>query len=382
MIPPRRAGCLLLLKLVVGGAAMEMKSVLGKGLGGSIDSSLEVGSRPLPQATENGTVLVRVLACALAPGDPRVLSGACDKYQAPPSFPYVPGGDVCGVVEDASRSEKFKEGDCVYAMFDEAPRNGLAEYAVIKDTLAAKKPVRASPLEAAALASSALTAWWASRQFVKTGDRVLVLGGTGGVGAHLVQLVKTVGHAHFVACTTSHPRQVASNEALSAAIDRVVDYTREENWWDEFTGDEPFDVVFDLVGGRDRWRRALGVLKKQGHYVTFCGDDPHPQIHSSWDVAKMMTRILSRVVWTRLRPPKYTYHIGLSTEDDALTKLAALVDDGNLTVVLDPATPVPFEIEPIRDAFKLQQSRHAFGKIVVQVSDDDDDSEGDDLASS
>ena len=299
-----------------------------------------------------------------------MLSGECDFFQGPPRFPYTPGGDVCGIVEEINEGP-FAVGDWVFALFEgNGPTKGLAEYAVVAVKNAALKPKSATPIQAAALGSSALSAFWAVKRYVKQGDRVMVLGGTGGVGAHLVQLVKTLGRASYVAATTSadEPDNVVP---FVGVVDRWIDYRKTE-WSTAFKEEPPFDVVFDLISGRQHWENAAReCLKRRGYYVTFTGDHAHFEIHSFWQGLKFTLKYLTRQLWSRVNPrlPKYVYHIGLSNDDDALDQVADLVDKGLLHVVLDPSSPVPFELGPIRDAFKLQQSRHPRGKIVVQIAD-------------
>eukprot|EP00913_Durusdinium_trenchii_P010131 g9500.t1 len=63
-----------------------------------VEQLLTASQEPKPQVTKRGQLLVRVRAVALAPGDVRVMSGKTSLVQGPPSFPYVPGGDLSGVV--------------------------------------------------------------------------------------------------------------------------------------------------------------------------------------------------------------------------------------------------------------------------------------------
>merc|ERR1719174_2024355 len=103
-----------------------------------------------------GQMLINVQACSLAPGDVRTMSGLTKFLQMPKSgFPYVPGGDVVGIVVEADpECSKFSVGDCVVARFHDAPSGGLAEYCVVKTSLAAIKPEALTTVEAAALPAS------------------------------------------------------------------------------------------------------------------------------------------------------------------------------------------------------------------------------------
>jgi NADPH:quinone reductase-like Zn-dependent oxidoreductase len=101
-----------------------MRAVLARDYG-DIDSVLSVVDQhpvprldDLPPAKRRTHMVIRVLAVSLAPGDVRVLSGLTRELQGPPSLPYVPGGDVCGVVAELDESEtKLQIGDRVAVRF-------------------------------------------------------------------------------------------------------------------------------------------------------------------------------------------------------------------------------------------------------------------------
>ena len=158
-------------------ASRTMRAASVSDLGRNVDDVLDVVDNFSkvdfdPADPKNaGYALVRVQACALAPGDVRVLSGRTREVQGPPSFPYIPGGDVCGIVEAVADGEPFvRPGDSVVSQFH-VNRGGLAEYAVVKTAFCARKPPRLTPSEAAATASSGTAAVLLSRN-VKRGDRV------------------------------------------------------------------------------------------------------------------------------------------------------------------------------------------------------------------
>ena len=83
----------------------------------------------------SGQVLVRVQACSFTPGDIRMSSGSCDLIKKPDAFPYIPGLDVCGIVEEVEEGEtKFKVGDRVAGTWgDTFGVGGTAEYAALDD---------------------------------------------------------------------------------------------------------------------------------------------------------------------------------------------------------------------------------------------------------
>ena len=114
---------------------MAMKTCQGRGYGApqdmlTVESNVKIPSLvDIPPKERKDWAIIKVHAVALAPGDCRVLSGKTSPLQGPRSFPYVPGGDVCGVIteldEDAPADLPFKNGDRVCAMFHGAPAGPL-----------------------------------------------------------------------------------------------------------------------------------------------------------------------------------------------------------------------------------------------------------------
>lgn len=246
--------------------------------------------RPLLSKRAKGDMLVRVLACSMAPGDVRVLSGRTSLVQSPPAFPYVAGGDICGVVEEAGPKAKFKKGDHVISMFSGlGPWDGLADFKICKSTHTARKPSSLSAVEAAALPSSALSAMVAA-DVVQKGDRVLMLGAGGGVGPFLLQLCRHRG-ASFICAATTQPQQ-----ALELGASMAID-SRTEDWKIlPALRKEPVDVIFDLGLSPGTWEAAktCGVIKPRpaGRYVPFgVIGDPHPKAQHVGDVLKIMFKM-------------------------------------------------------------------------------------------
>mmetsp|Transcript_19933 Transcript_19933/g.37518 ORF Transcript_19933/g.37518 Transcript_19933/m.37518 type:complete len:305 (-) Transcript_19933:80-994(-) len=304
------------------------------------------------------------------------MKGHCDFFQSPKSFPYIPGGDLSGTVYEADDGSRFRKGDKVFVMFElPRPMNALAEYCVVKESLVELAPDSASFAEASCLTSSALSAWNASRRYVKAGSRVLILGGSGGVGTFLIQLAKNAG-ASYIAATSSDKDLV-----LSLGADRAVDYTS-ENWYeiDEFKND-PFDVIFDLgVGKRKAWNEAkrAKVLKngwRGGKYCSFSGDEPEMKIHNLSQAISFMMKLQCRSAWTSVWRfvPKYTWHgqDGLDLRAGDLAELARMLDRSEIKVVLDPASSSKFTVEAIKRGFHVMDKRRAHGKVVIEVNGED-----------
>lgn len=320
-------------------------------------------------------MLIRVLACSLSPGDWRMLSGDTALVKHPASFPYVPGLDVSGIVEELGQdvdASAFSVGDAVVATWSGAfGQGGLAEYALVDPKSAAHRPASVDAVQAAALSNSAghaLNALRAAR--IRPGDRVLILGGSGGVGSAAVQLARSSFGASFVAATSSH---VELLERLG--IDRAIDYTREE-WWNlpEFTYD-PFDAIIDCAEGVGAWRRVRdggGVLKgraRGGRFVAVVFNEWHIEFTRWWHIFPLIGPPLARMLWPRGGgAPRYTMYGGVDDVAGTLTELMRLADEGKLTAIIDPSSPLPLTAAGVCTAFDVLQSWHAQGKVVVQVS--------------
>jgi 2-methylene-furan-3-one reductase len=328
---------------------------------------------PGPLMIEPGTgkMLLRVLACSTSPGDWRTFRGDVDFIRRP-AFPYVPSGDICGIVMQVDGScPRFRVGDCVVATWTETPLSGMAEYAVVDCQLAIPKPTGLSVVEAAALPNSSLHALDVLREAnVTPGERVLVLGGSGGVGTALVQLVKRKTGASFVATTSTQTELM-----YSLGADRVVDHEH-ENWWDlpEFVDSQAFDVVIDCAEGLEGWERAKrsaavkpGVLG--GRFIAVSSDEPRMQIHNAQQMASFASTMLLREPFYKLRAastPSWRMYLGGATPE-SLAELSSIVEEGWFRVVVDPRGPFPFTTDGVRAAYDLQASFHAHGKVVVQM---------------
>jgi NADPH:quinone reductase-like Zn-dependent oxidoreductase len=339
-------------------------------INGNLDSITVSSSVPRPvlcKKAKSKEMIVRVLACSLSPGDIFMLSGRIIVMH-PKKFPYVPGMDVCGIVEEVSSSveeKEFKKGDIIVANNGINPTGGLAEYMRVKTSNATRKPEHVNPVDAAA-ASSAMTALHAA-QYVNTGDRVLILGGSGGVGTAAIQLVKQRG-ASFVA-TTSTQTELCTN----LGADKVIDY-RTQNWWDiqDFKTDK-FDKIIDAVGGKV-FQHSHNVLKmgnEGGYYIAVQNDDPNPDMSSWLKVFRFFAKLSIRPIYTWLCKRSNPIYVVLLPFDEmnGLREVLNLVNEGKLKVQQDPSSPFQFTEEGVRSAFRKLGSSHAHGKCTVVISE-------------
>ena len=290
-----------------------------------------------PKVAGPTEVLIRVHAAGVNPIDWKIRSGYL-KDLFPVKFPLILGWEVSGRVEEVGRdATTFKEVDDVFAMADPTRDGGYAEYIVVNQAFVAVKPKSVDHVHGAAAPLAALTAWKSLFETaqVKPGQRVLVHGGSGGVGHFAVQLAKWKG-AHVLATASTRNQQFLRD----IGVDEPIDYTKQE--FVEIARD--VDVVLDTIGGETQ-ERSWGVLKKGGILVSLVQPPSEDKARSH--------RVRGAMVNT---PPNGA----------ALAEIGRLIDSGKIKVTVDRILP----LSEARSAHELSQSGHVRGKIVLRVMEE------------
>jgi len=321
--------------------------------------------KPTLEKKKPGMIL-KVLTCSISAGDSMVLSGNIIFLR--PDLPYIPGMDICGRVEEVSDGiDEFKVGDMVVANNGMFPVGGMAEYMLVDPSLATHKPLSVDIMQAAACSSAATS--FNAVKYIKENSRVLILGGSGGVGSSAITLAKKLRLASYVATTSTQ-----KGMCLELGADEVINYS-EKNWWEiEEYQQNKFDVIIDTVGGRNFYGKATNVLKTGkdgGYFIAVTGDDPRADLSSWFKAVKFLGNLPLRPVYTWFYNNHYPRHIALLPYDEmtALKEVLKLIDEGKLKIFLDKASPHEFTKEGVQEAFKIQGSGHAHGKVVVKVSE-------------
>jgi NADPH:quinone reductase-like Zn-dependent oxidoreductase len=305
-----------------------MKAIVVHASGGPEVLSYEDAPRPQPKDDE---VLVRVMAAGVNPVDVFIREGRITR------FPFIPGMDVAGVVEQAgNKVTKLKKGDAIYAYLSFEEQGGYAQFAVTNQDHAALKPQLIDFEKAAAVPLAATTAWQAlvEKAGLSAGQTVLIHGGSGGVGTFAVQIAKARGAK--VIATASTANQDLLKEL---GVDQPIDYTTTK--FEDVVRD--VDVVLNAVRG-DTLARSYSVVKKGGIIVSITGQ-PDPA-----ELEKHGIR-----------------GTGLNAHPDAkvLEELAKLIDSGKIR-------PIVSAVMPLVDAAKAHEqiaSRHTRGKIVLKIAE-------------
>lgn len=225
---------------------------------------LSLGQVPVP-TPGRGEVLVRVRAAGVDAGTWHLMAGLPLMVRPVlglrrPRQP-IPGRDVAGtVVALGDGVAGFSVGDEVFGVGG----GTFAEYAVAKAAKLVARPASMAPEAAAALSISGLTALQAVRDHarVEPGERVLVIGASGGVGSYLLQVLRAEG-AHVTAVC----RGERAEAVRRLGADEVIDRTRED-WWRR---DERWDVILD-GGGNAPLRTLRRRLTEHGRLVIVGGE--------------------------------------------------------------------------------------------------------------
>lgn len=294
---------------------------------------------PKPTAAK-GKVLIEVYAASLNPVDWKIRAGYM-KEMVPLQFPVTLGGDFSGVVKQVCPSVgggvlDFKVGDKVYgqAIVLNGGSGAFAEFVASNVANIALKPKGVDYIEAASLPLVGTSAIQVLEEHIKlkSGQKILIHGGSGGIGTIAIQLAKSMGA--YVATTVS-----ADNKEYAKRLgaDEAIDY-KNEAFGNFLKG---FDAVFDTVGG-ETLDRSFKVLKKGGIIVSMLGA-PNPELAKQYGVRA----------------------IGQMTNTNAarLTRASELVDNGAIKAQIAKVFP----LEMTKEAFDYLEKGHPRGKVVLKI---------------
>jgi NADPH:quinone reductase-like Zn-dependent oxidoreductase len=296
-------------------------------------------------------VLVRVHAAGLDRGTWHLMAGQAYLIRlmgyglrAPKN--RVPGLDVAGtVVTTGAAVTRFAPGDEVFGI----SRGSFADFACAREDKLARKPANLTFDQAAVVAVSGLTALQALCDVghVRMGQRVLIVGASGGVGTFAVQIAKACGAEVTGVCSTAKLELVRSIGA-----DHVVDYTQA----DFADGHDRYDLILD-IGGNAPLSRLRRALTPSGTLVIVGGEDGG---RFTGGIGRQLRAVaLSPFVHQRLamKTPK-EHHADLE-------RLVDLIEVGDVSPVIERTYP----LQQVPDAMRHLQAGHARGKVVIAVAD-------------
>jgi len=324
---------------------------------GGLENLEVVDDHPKPKAIE-GHVVIRVKASSFNYHDVFTVKGM-PGIKVP--LPVVIGLDMAGdIAEIGPGVSGWKEGDAVLVnplnkkkgLMGEMLDGGMAEYCLVAADQLIRMPKGVTYAEAASLPVAYGTAhrMLITHKTVKKGDRVIVLGASGGVGTGCVILSKLLG-AEVIACASSDEKLARLKEM---GADEALDYTKVDwsKWAVEKYGkpqrrsyDGGVDVVINFTGG-DTWVPSLRCLKRGGKLLVCgatAGYDPKEDLRYIWSFELQI--------------------IGSNSfYDDNLSALMDMIKSGEMKPVIDTVVP----LEGAAEALRLIQDRKVIGKVIVE----------------
>jgi NADPH:quinone reductase len=303
---------------------------------------------PRPQA---GEILLKVAAAGVNRPDVMQRQGL---YPPPPGAPDIPGLELAGtVVERGAGAARFTLGNTVCAL---VTGGGYAEYAVAHESCALPVPARLSMVEAAAIPETFFTVWHNvfERGGLKSGETLLVHGGSSGIGTTAIQLAKAFGARVIVTAGSAEKCQ----RCLALGADYAVNYRSEDfvAAAKAATGGKGVEVVLDLVGG-DYIERNYEAAAVEGRIVqiAFQGG-PRANV----DFRRLMLKRLHHTGSTlRARSVNEKAAIAQAIEQQVWPLIAA----GKVKPVIDRTFP----LEQAGAAHALMETSSHIGKIVLTL---------------
>lgn len=316
-----------------------MRAVRIHRYGGPEVLRIEAVDRPTPGS---GDILVRVIAAGVNPVDWKVRAGHM-QAAVPVKFPWIPGGDFSGIVEEVGPSVRgVKPGDAVYGKADLPADGSYAEYVTVPRAHVAAKPHTLDHVHAAAVPLAAMTAWQAlfggtgsPSLELMPGQTLLVIGATGGIGSFAVPLAVARGAKVIGVVRRSRESTDKAAYVRSLGASDVVDV-------EGMSAYGGIDAVLDLVGGEVQ-ARAWAVLKDGGAMASTMGAP------SDDEARRRGARGLA--IWTQ-------------TSGSQLEEIAGLIDLRNIPVHADEV----MRLEDVKKAHERLEHGGVRGKIVLRVA--------------
>jgi len=288
-----------------------------------------------PKPTDN-EVLVQIVAVSVNAMDYRSMSmGMIPKLR-------IFGADIAGRVESVGNNiRQFKPGDEVIGDLSDHGSGGFAEYAVAPEKALTLKPANISFEEAAALPVAAITALRALRDKgnIRQGQKVLIVGSSGGVGTFAVQLAKYYG---AIVCAVCSSRNVEQSRSFGA--DKVIDYTKE----DFSKSGDSYDLILAINGNR-RLSVYKRVLNPGGIYVMVGGS---------------LSQIIRSIVFGRFMSfgSRKMHILTVKSNQKDLEFLAKLAGDGKIKSLIESR----YSLDKTAEAMRYLNEGHAQGKVVIK----------------
>lgn len=323
---------------------------------GTIENNLKFTEVEKPTIREN-QVLVEVHSAGVNPIDYKIVEGDLKKVRKL-VFPAPIGFDVAGIiVEKGSQVSHLNKGDQVYSRVSSESPGTFAEFVAVDANIVSLKPSNLDFTQASSLPLVGLTTIQAfNKAKLKSGDKVLIHAGSGGVGVFAIQYAKSKGAYVY---TTTSTNNVDWVKKLGA--DRVIDY-KTENYLDVVN---EVDIVYDTLGG-NYTLEAFDVIKRGGKVVSLVGEvDKETAKELNLNSIIRLILAFKRKNITKKMEDKSAYYklIIMKPDGNQLKEIKELVESDLVKPIIDRT----FSFEGSIEALLYQKSGRAKGKVVIGV---------------
>ncbi|GGZ55660.1 NAD(P)H-quinone oxidoreductase [Mesonia mobilis] len=323
-----------------------MKAIFTTRAGGPEVLQLQETEKPSPQEHE---VLLKIKAAGVNRSDILTRENP-DAYGDDLPSAKIPGLEVSGVIEAiGSQVSNFKIDDKICAL---VAGGGYAEYICVDIRLCLPIPEGLSFVEAASLPEVIFTVWFNLFQQanLKSGEKLLIHGGTSGVGVMGLQIAKALEIETFATAGSSEKIEFLKNIGVSKAIN----YKEED--FQEVLKDEKLDVILDMVGG-DYTNKNLELLQPKGRLVNINAMKSAEVTIDLWQVISKNITLTGSL----LKPQPIDVKAKIAQEIKA--KVWPLFTSEEIK----PVVYKKFPLSKANEAHKLMESSNHIGKIILEV---------------
>lgn len=313
---------------------------------------------PTPQISDS-EVLIQVKAAAVNPLELLILTGSVKLIQDYP-MPLTLGNECSGIVEQVgSKVRGFQKGDRVYTRLPINKIGAFAEYVAVDQDAVAKMPEGYDFNTAAAIPLTGLTAYQAIVEELeaKSGETLLIPGGSGSFGQMAVPIAKALGLRVIV---TGNAR--AKEQFLSMGVDRYLDY-KTENYWEVLSD---VDYVIDTLGSAE-FAHELSVLKKGGRLVSL-RTGPNKAFalrHHCGRLKKLLFTLAGNKYDKTARKQGKEYRfIFVRSNGAQLQKITEIVEKQQIKPAVDARI---FSLAQANEALQLVAKGPLNGKVIIQL---------------
>lgn len=333
----------------------KMKAIVYKEYGSPDVLKIQDVEKPAPKENE---VLVRVRATSVNYGDliaRNFRNISAKEFNMPLLFwifarmgfgfckprKQVLGNAFSGVVQSVgSNVNLFKEGDAIFGYTGEK-MGAYAQYLTLpEDGIIAEKPRNITYEEASAIPYGAIMAYNLLKKApIKKGQKVLVIGASGGIGAAAVQLAKQYYGADVTGICSKKRVEFVKN----SGADNVVDYEEED-----FTKSSvSYNLIFDVLG-KGTFSSCKKILKPTGIYL----------------LASFKAKKLFQMIWTALTGRKKIICAIATPKQEDLVFIKSLIEDGIMKPIIDKK----FSLEQTAEAHKYIESGEKKGNVIIEIN--------------